>query len=84
MIKITNNKETKVVTTGAYNSFYKRLGFEIVSDKKQASTKSDNKEVEKPVVEQEPQKEKIELDNKKSEKKSGTENVVEKKNEKRK
>lgn len=84
MIKITNNKETKVVTTGAYNSFYKRLGFEIVSDKKQASTKSDNKEVEKPVVEQEPQKEKIELDDKKSEKKSGTENVVEKKNEKRK
>lgn len=32
MIKITNNKETKIVTKGAYNSFYKPLGFKIVGE----------------------------------------------------
>ena len=30
MVTITNNKETKVVTKGAYNSFYKPLGFNII------------------------------------------------------
>lgn len=30
MVTITNNKETKIVTKGAYNSFYKPLGFNII------------------------------------------------------
>lgn len=30
MVTITNDKETKVVTKGAYNSFYKPLGFNII------------------------------------------------------
>lgn len=34
MIKITDNKITKVVTRGAYESFYKPLGFNIVNEKK--------------------------------------------------
>ena len=48
MIKITNNKETKVVTKGAYNSFYKPLGFKIVETNKM-STKIENKSETKPV-----------------------------------
>lgn len=39
MIKITNDIETKTVTKGAYNSFYKRLGFRVISINKMASDK---------------------------------------------
>lgn len=49
MVTITNNKETKIVTKGAYNSFYKPLGFELVLEKEVKAkpvekniTKSDN------------------------------------------
>lgn len=45
MIKITNNKETKTVTKGAYNSFYKPLGFTIVEDKKNKSNEGKEKTV---------------------------------------
>ena len=63
MITITNNKDTKTVTKGAYNSFYKPLGYtveksvkkepvkvqEIKEDKKEIkATKTDEiKETEK-------------------------------------
>lgn len=33
MVKITNKLDTKVVTKGAYESFYKPLGYEIVDEK---------------------------------------------------
>ena len=58
MITITNDKETKVVTKGAYENFYKPLGFEIVkekikevkkvesTDKKLNEIKEDNKKTE--------------------------------------
>lgn len=39
MIKITNDRETKTVTKGAYNSFYKHLGFRVISINKMASDK---------------------------------------------
>ena len=45
MIKITNNKETKTVTKGAYNSFYKPLGFTIVEDKKSKNNEGKEKTV---------------------------------------
>lgn len=34
MIKISNGIETKVVTKGAYENFYKPLDFNIVNDEK--------------------------------------------------
>ena len=43
MIKITNNKETKTVTKGAYNSFYKPLGFTVIEDKKNKSNEGKEK-----------------------------------------
>ena len=42
MVTITNNKETKVVTKGAYNSFYKPLGFNII-EKSTKMAKEDKK-----------------------------------------
>ena len=44
MIKITNNKEVKIVTKGAYDSFYKPLGFKIVEE----SAKTQKTIVEEP------------------------------------
>lgn len=46
MITITNNKETKTVTKGAYNSFYKPLGYTIMSDSKKSTPKVDVKQKE--------------------------------------
>ncbi len=43
MVKITNNKEVKIVTKGAYDSFYKPLGFKLVEE----STKKQEAKVEK-------------------------------------
>lgn len=43
MITITNDKETKIVTKGAYNSFYKPLGFRLSSESTK-SVKDDIKE----------------------------------------
>lgn len=45
MITITNNKETKTVTKGAYNSFYKPLGFTVIEDKKNKNNESKEKTV---------------------------------------
>ena len=85
MVKITNQKETKVVTMGAYNSFYKPLGFQIVTDKKEDSKKVEEVKEEKVEKKETPKKEESDVENKSDEKKkSGTENVVEKKNNKRK
>lgn len=33
MVKITNGESTIEVTSGAYNSIYKKLGFELVAEK---------------------------------------------------
>lgn len=49
MIKITNKIETKVVTQGAYENFYKSLGFEPV-DSKQETKKEETKEIVVPEV----------------------------------
>ena len=46
MIKITDNKTTKIVTRGAYDSFYKPLGFNIVDEKKTIMAKEEPKKVE--------------------------------------
>ena len=46
MITITKNKETKIVTKGAYNSFYKHLGYTIMSDSKKSTPKVDVKQKE--------------------------------------
>ena len=45
MITITNNKETKTVTKGAYNSFYKPLGFTVIEDKKNKNNEDKEKTV---------------------------------------
>ena len=45
MITITNNKETKTVTKGAYNSFYKPLGFTVIEDKKNKNNEGKEKTV---------------------------------------
>ena len=45
MIIITNNKETKTVTKGAYNSFYKPLGFTVIEDKKNKNNEGKEKTV---------------------------------------
>lgn len=42
MITITNDKETKIVTKGAYENFYKPLGFEIVKEKIKEVKKVEN------------------------------------------
>lgn len=39
MITITNNKETKTVTKGAYNSFYKPLGYTVEKSVKKEPVK---------------------------------------------
>lgn len=45
MITITNNKETKTVTKGAYNSFYKPLGFTVIEDKKNKNKEDKEKTI---------------------------------------
>ena len=45
MITITNDKETKTVTKGAYNSFYKPLGFTVIKDKKNKNNEGKEKTV---------------------------------------
>lgn len=42
MIKITDKNTTKIVTRGAYESFYKPLGFNIVDEKKTILAKNNN------------------------------------------
>ena len=59
MIKITNDKETKIVTRGAYNSFYKPLGFKIIGE---STIKKEIKEEPKKVQEQPKKVEKDEED----------------------
>lgn len=48
MIKISKDKNVKVVTQGAYKEFYERLGYEIVEEKplKKEVEVKENKEVE--------------------------------------
>ena len=46
MIKITDSKTTKIVTRGAYESFYKPLGFNIVDEKKTIMAKEEPKKAE--------------------------------------
>lgn len=63
MITITNNqggeKNKLTVTKGAYEIFYKRLGYTIIEDKKEVSVKKADtpKEIEEPKVEEEIQEE---------------------------
>ncbi len=45
MIKISKDKITKVVTRGAYESFYKPLGYIISEDKKPMTSKIFNESV---------------------------------------
>lgn len=47
MITITNNKETKTVTKGAYNSFYKPLGYTIEKSVKKEPVKVQDVKEEK-------------------------------------
>lgn len=42
MIRIFKDKDNKVVTRGAYETFYKPLGYQIVIEEKKAS-KAENK-----------------------------------------
>ena len=56
MIKITDNKTTKIVTRGAYESFYKPLGFNIVDEKKTIMAVEEPKKVEEPKMVDEPKK----------------------------
>jgi hypothetical protein len=45
MIKISNNNETKIVTKGAYENFYKPLGFNIVEKESTKVVKEQHKTV---------------------------------------
>ena len=45
MIKISNGTETKVVTKGAYENFYKSLNFNIVNDVKPTFKANEEKKV---------------------------------------
>ena len=56
MIKITDNKITKVVTRGAYESFYKPLGFNIVDEKKTIMAVEEPKKVVETKNVEEPKK----------------------------
>ena len=47
MVTITNNKETKIVTKGAYNSFYKPLGYTIEKSVKKEPVKVQDVKEEK-------------------------------------
>lgn len=64
MVTITNDKETKVVTKGAYNSFYKPLGFNIIDVKQSTKTVKDENESKK-VKNDIDDKEITDIDNKK-------------------
>lgn len=46
MVKIVKDGNEKVVTKGAYNSFYKHLGYTIMSDSKKSTPKVDVKQKE--------------------------------------
>ena len=50
MIKITNKGNTKVVTEGAYENFYKPLGFTIVNENEPTVKTNDIKEFKKDEV----------------------------------
>lgn len=64
MLKITDKLEDKeiLVTRGAYENLYKRLGYKIVGDKKEATVKKEEKlpepVVSEPAVKEEPKEEK--------------------------
>ena len=67
MLKITNKLEDKeiLVTKGAYENLYKRLGYKIVGEKKEATVEKKEEKLPEPVVsepavEEEPKKEKNE------------------------
>ena len=74
MITITNNqggeKNKLTVTKGAYENFYKRLGYTIIEDKKEVSVKKADtpKEIEEPKVEEEKKEEEEEVSPSKDEK----------------
>lgn len=57
MIKITHNGNTKVVTHGAYESFYKPLGYTVVVDKKPEVQKSEPRKFNESDKKQYPKKE---------------------------
>jgi hypothetical protein len=56
MLKVTKDSITKVVTRGAYESFYKPLGFNIVDEKKTIMAVEEPKKVEEPKMVDEPKK----------------------------
>ena len=64
MLKITDKLEDKeiLVTRGAYENLYKRLGYKIVGDKKETTVKKEEKlpepVVSEPAVKEEPKEEK--------------------------
>lgn len=51
MVTITNGRETRFVSTGAFNNIYKSKGYHIVDDKK---PKKVEKEIVKEVAKEEP------------------------------
>ena len=54
MLKIIKDKNEKIVTKGAYESFYKPLGYIIVGDKKESdNTKEIKKDNENKVIDNE-------------------------------
>lgn len=68
MIRITNGTTNKVVTKGAYDNFYKPLGYTVVSD---SNKKREVEIIEEPKKEVKEEIKVIEEDNKdKGEKKS--------------
>lgn len=52
MVKISNGEVTQIVSRGAFDTQYKRLGFQIVEDNKVAEVKT---EVKKAVEEKKPE-----------------------------
>lgn len=52
MVKISNGEVTQIVSRGAFDTQYKRLGFQIVEDNKSAEVK---KEVKKAAEEKKPE-----------------------------
>lgn len=68
MIKITNGITNKEVTKGAYENFYKPLGYEIVGDKKPIREVEIKEEVKEEIKEKVIIKDKLDKGEKKSQK----------------
>lgn len=56
MIRIYKNKDVKVVTKGAYDTFYKPLGYNLIIEQ-QVTNKAKEEKPAKPIVEPKKQEE---------------------------